>query len=201
MSKADLRKWDERYREGSYAERRHPTALLARYLRELRRGSALDVACGAGRNALALAKAGFDVDAVDISTVALERLRNDARTEGLSVRTFEADLEYGLPELLELRDCYDLILMVRYVNQPVIPALIDRLAEGGVLFCEQHLRTDQDVIGPRNPAYRLEPQTLLDAAHGLRVQHYFEGLIDDPDGRRAALVQIVASKGGKDLAA
>lgn len=199
MSLADLEKWDARYRAGSYAERRHPTGLLERFVGELRRGSALDVACGAGRNALFLAESGFDVDAIDISTAALERLRADAAAGGHSIRDLEADLEGGLPELLPLRDRYDLIVMVRYVNQALFGELIGRLAEGGVLLVEQHLKTDRDVVGPRNDAFRLRPNALLDASRGLRIHFYREGIVTDPDGRHAALAQIVASRGGKDF--
>jgi tellurite methyltransferase len=134
LSLADLEKWDARYRSGSYAERRHPTALLERLGPALPRGSALDVACGAGRNSLYLAASGFDVDAVDISTAALERLRADAATGRLRIRTLEADLEGGLPDTLPLKQRYDLIVMVRYVNQALLAALIGRLADGGVLL-------------------------------------------------------------------
>lgn len=199
MSLADLEKWDARYRSGSYAGRRHPTALLERCVGVLPRGSALDVGCGAGRNALFLAESGFDVDAVDISTAGLERLRADAAAGGYAIRDLEADLERGIPDSLPLQDCYDLIVMVRYVNQPLIGPLIDRLAEGGVLVSEQHLKTDLDVVGPRNEAFRLDPNALLDAARGLRVHFYREAVVTDPDGRRAALAQIVASRGGNLL--
>jgi SAM-dependent methyltransferase len=199
LSLADLEKWDARYREGQYASRRHPTALLERFIDELPRGAALDVACGAGRNALYLAKNGFDVDAVDISAAGLERLRADARASGLRVRDLEADLEGGIPASLPLKQRYELIVMVRYVNEPLIGPLSERLAEGGIFLSEQHLKTDLDVVGPHNAAYRLAPNALLDAARGLRVHFYREGLVTDPDGRRAALAQIIASRGGVGL--
>lgn len=201
MSEADLRKWDARYRDGSYSERRHPTALLARYLDQFRRGTALDIACGAGRNALALAASGFAVDAVDISTAGLDRLRADALAQGLEINALEGDLEHGFPATLEIKDCYDLIVMVRYVNQALIEPTIDRLAGGGLFVCEQHLQTEQDVIGPSSDAFRFAPNELLASVRSLRIHHYFEGIVIDPDGRRAALAQLVASRGGTDLIA
>jgi SAM-dependent methyltransferase len=201
LSEADLCKWDARYRDGSYSERRYPTALLSRYLGQLHRGAALDVASGAGRNALALAEAGFSVDAIDVSTVGLDRLRADAQARGLDVNALEGDLEHGFPATLPIKDCYDLIVMVRYVNQALIESIIDRLADRGVFVCEQHLRTDQDVIGPSSGAFRLPPNELLVSVRKLTVHHYFEGIVTDPDGRRAALAQVVASRGGVDLLA
>jgi tellurite methyltransferase len=199
LSLADLRKWDARYHQGAYSDRHHPTELLERFVPELHGGRALDVACGAGRNSLYLAAAGFDVDAVDISTAGLARLRADAESRQLEIRTHAADLENGIPESLEIDDSYDLIVMVRYVNQPLIESLLDRLRDGGVFISEQHLKTDRDVVGPRSDAYRLEPMALLHAARGLGVHFYREGIVTDPDGRRAALAQLVAAKGKAGL--
>ncbi|MGD8339744.1 MAG: methyltransferase domain-containing protein [Gammaproteobacteria bacterium] len=193
MSLSDLRKWDDRYREGAYAERRHPSALVARFAGQLAPGRALDVACGAGRNTLYLAAAGFEVDAVDISEAGLERLRDAAGEVGRRIRTCAADLEHGVADSLSLRTDYDLIVVVRYVNLPLLASLADRLAPAGVLISEQHLKTDEDVIGPNSPAYRLAPSELLDTVRGLRVHYYREGIVTDPDGRRAALAQLVAS--------
>jgi hypothetical protein len=68
-----------------------------------------------------------------------------------------------------------------------------------VFLSEQHLQTDRNVIGPRSQAFRLATNELLDAARGLRVQFYSESMLTDPDGRLAAVAQIVASRGGTDL--
>ena len=50
MSRADRKKWNERYRAGAFAERTHPSALLEDWIDRLPLGRALDLACGAGRN-------------------------------------------------------------------------------------------------------------------------------------------------------
>jgi hypothetical protein len=87
---------------------------------------------------------------------------------------------------------YDLIVWVRYVNDALMPSLAARLARGGHLVCEQHLATAAEVVGPRSAAFRLEPEQLRRAAAGLEVVSYREGLVVDPDGRTAALAQLVA---------
>ncbi len=195
MSHADRLKWDERYRAGSYAARPHPTQLLADRLAELPRGRALDIACGAGRNALFLAEAGYEVDAVDVSPIGLERGARSAAEHGLAINWIEADLE-TTPAATVLADSdYDLIVMVRYVNMPLIAAIAERLRDGACLVCEQHLKTSRDVVGPKNPAYRLAPNELLAAAGNLRVLFYREGIVEDPDGRPAALAQLIACRG------
>jgi SAM-dependent methyltransferase len=52
----------------------------------------LDVACGSGLIALPLARAGHAVTGIDVSTVGIDRLRADARAEGLeNLRAIAAD--------------------------------------------------------------------------------------------------------------
>lgn len=199
MSRAERDKWDERYRSGSYAERTHPTAFLADHLAELPRGRALDVACGRGRNALHLAAHGYRVDAVDISPVALELAREAAAERSLTgLRFLEADLDEN-PDAALPDERYDLIVWVRYVNGALMAPLVRRLAPGGWLLCEQHLVWEGEVAGPASARFRLRPNELLrsflaaDAAGVALVRYYREGLVTDPDGRAAALAQLLGS--------
>lgn len=190
MSGADREKWNQRYREGAYEERTHPSAFLESWIERIPPGRALDVACGAGRNALYLAARSFEVDAVDISGQALERARDVAHRSGLSVNWLEHDLD----EPLLLDSSYQLILIIRYVNLPLIRRLTANLAPGGYLVCEQHLVTEADVIGPTSPAYRVRSGDLLAVADRLRIHHLEEVVVPDPDGRTAALARLVAQR-------
>ena len=192
MSRAERDKWDARYRAGAYAERAHPTALLADWLDRCPRGRALDVACGAGRNALFLAAAGYAVDAVDISSAGLERGRATAAERGIDVCWHCVDLEEHPDELP--RGPYDLVVWVRYVNAALWPTVMSRLAPGGHVLVEQHLVTSADVVGPTSAAFRLAPGELARAAANLVIVHEHEGLIVDPDGRSAAVAQLIARR-------
>ena len=195
MSAAEREKWDARYRDGAYGERPHPTALLAEWLPRLPRGRALDVACGAGRNALHLAANGFAVTALDISAVALARARSAAVERGLDVEWRCADLDDDLGAALP-DGGFDLVVWVRYVHRTLMPHLVARLNVGGTLLCEQHLTSEAPVAGPTSPAFRLAPGELASAAQALSVLHSYEGPVVDPDGRRVALAQLVARKQG-----
>jgi tellurite methyltransferase len=187
MAEADRAKWNERYQDG-YAEHGRPSAVLQQWISRIPCGRALDLACGAGRNALFLASHGFEVDAVDISDAALDRARERAREAGLEINWIEHDLD----QPLTLAAGYALILAVRFMNLPLIRELTALLAPGGFLVCEQHLVTVADVAGPTDPAFRVQPGELKQLAQGLRVHYFEEALTHDPDRRPVALAQLVA---------
>jgi tellurite methyltransferase len=170
MSDEERERWDHRYATGDYVPRRDPSPFLLAWLDRIPVGRALDVATGTGRHALALAAAGFTVDAVDISAVAIDAAREEARRRGLDVRWMVADLdEATLPG-----DGYQLVTVLRYRNPRLWPRLADALAPDGWIVVEHHLRTSrEDAVGP-NDAFRLEPGELLRAFGHLRVVHYDE---------------------------
>jgi SAM-dependent methyltransferase len=193
VSAAERDKWDARYRDGAYEGRTHPTALLAEWLPRLPRGRALDVACGTGRNALYLAANGYAVTAVDISEVALDRGRRAAAERGLTAEWLCMDLDED-PDRALPAGAFDVIVWARYVHKTLMQHLVARLGLGGALVCEQHLETDATVAGPSSAQFRLAPGELRRCAQGLALDHYYEGLVVDPDGRTVALARLVGHK-------
>lgn len=192
MTEADRDKWDRRYAEGAYRARSHPSPFLVERLADLPRGRALDLACGAGRNALCLAEAGYEVEAMDISGTAIDRARTAARERGLAVDWRVADLDDFAPPPAR----FDLITVIRYTNRAMMERLPDGLADGGMLLVEHHLRTAAPVGGPASRAFRLAPNELLDLFHGrLRVLFHDERIAPDPDGRRMALARFLGCRG------
>lgn len=192
MSEEDQQRWDRRYADGGYVPRRHPSPFLLEWLDRIPVGRALDVATGAGRNALHLASAGFDVTAVDGSSVAIGMARDAAVERGLAVDWQVADLDtFDVGS-----HAWDLVTVFRYRDASLWPRLASALAPGGWLVVEHHLLTTADVDGPSTDDFRVRPRELLDAADGLRVVHYSEGLepADDPT-RQYALARLVACDG------
>jgi SAM-dependent methyltransferase len=114
LSQFDRKKWDARYSRLSDAEIGSPSPVLMEALRDRDPVPcrALDLACGSGRNALALAEVGYEVDAVDISVEGIERGRRAARARNLKINWLLADLDRGLP----VTETYDLIVMIRYLD-------------------------------------------------------------------------------------
>ncbi|WP_237133328.1 class I SAM-dependent methyltransferase [Pseudohongiella sp. O18] len=193
MSQADKEKWDARYRDGAYATRNYPSPFLVQALNLIGtlpvNGRALDLACGAGRNAMYLASCGYQVDAVDISETALALGADMARQAGLSsIRWHAHDLDGPLPGTL---NGFHLISVLRYLNLSIIPSLVERLIPGAFLIVEVHLQSDEAVSGPGGTRFRAAPGELRESASNLEVIEYFEGLVDEPDGSRAAVARLI----------
>lgn len=71
----------------------------------------LDLGCGNGRNAIALAKMGAIVKGIDVSSVALELLQNRAKNENVEVETFMGNMN-RLPfpdRTFDMAICYNAI--------------------------------------------------------------------------------------------
>jgi len=80
--------WDATYSERPTIWSGQPNAQLVAEAADLSPGSALDVGCGEGADAVWLAQHGWDVTAVDISQVAVDRAREHAKDAGVAI-TFE----------------------------------------------------------------------------------------------------------------
>jgi ubiquinone/menaquinone biosynthesis C-methylase UbiE len=92
--------WNDRYQDESFRLPAEPSRPLGEFADSLPDGRALDVATGTGRNALFLAERGNEVDAVDVSDVALRAARERAAERGLDERInwIQADLDsYRVP--------------------------------------------------------------------------------------------------------
>ena len=149
-------------------------------------GAALDVACGAGRNAIWLAEQGFATTGVDRNAAAVAAVIDHARQTSLSLRAVVMDLEGGSPPLGEA--AYDVIVVTYYLHRPLFPALLAGLRPGGVLVYETFLRAQAARGRPTNPDFLLEPGELPRLVSPLEVLAAREG---DFDGRMVSGVVAV----------
>ncbi len=185
MSEADRARWDQRF-----GEREHEDGAPPEWLHELgpdwpAAGRALDIAAGAGRVAVWLARLGFEVVAVDLSPVGLARARSRAESLGLALETRVLDLESEPlpPGPFEVVTCFD------YLQRDLFPALVERLAPRGILACE--IATLRNLERNTHPSRRflLEPGEIKGLVGPLEVLHYQEGWLDD-----RALARIAARR-------
>ncbi|MUV57646.1 bifunctional 2-polyprenyl-6-hydroxyphenol methylase/3-demethylubiquinol 3-O-methyltransferase UbiG [Halogeometricum sp. CBA1124] len=183
--------WDERFRSGDYPQDPEPAPLLKRYVEALPSGRALDVAAGTGRNAVFLAEAGYDVEALDQSREGLRITRERARDRGVADRLDCLQVDVGSHDFT--RDRYDLITVSFFRAVDRLPDIVEALADDGVLFYEHHLRsTDEYEAGPSGDRYRFGANELLHAALDLTVLAFDAKTERRDDGRTAMRTQLVA---------
>jgi len=164
-----------------------PTPFLAEVLNEApapAAGRAADIACGSGRDATYLALAGFESIGVDILPDALEKARALAESAHASVPALglplwvRADLEKVWP----FRDAaLDLVVCVRFLWRPLLPALAAALRPGGSLVYETFTERQRRRGKPLHPDHLVGEGELAErfAALGLEIVRYRE---QDPEG-------------------
>jgi len=164
-----------------------PAQFLVDNVELLPKGRVLDVAMGAGHNAIYLAKLGFEVEGVDISPEAVGRALERARNSGVNLRAQVADLENNFH--IE-KDAYEVIICFNYLQRSLIPQIKDGLRKGGVVVYETFI-VDQVRFGkPKNPDYLLRHNELLDVFRDFRCLRYREGVVEG----RKAVASIIAEK-------
>ncbi len=134
----DRKHWDKLYSSRNYIFGKEPARFIEEHIDLLPPGRGLDLAMGEGRNAVYLAKKGFQVDGVDISEVALKKAKRLARENRVSIHTLSADLASYLinPE------SYTVILNIDYLQRNLIPQIKRGLRKKGVVVFE-NLTEDQ----------------------------------------------------------
>ena len=155
----------------------------------------LDVASGLGRHLRWFATRGHPVTGIDRAPQAIEAAA--AVGEALC-----ADIENG-PWPFTGRQ-FAAVVVTNYLWRPLLPAILDSVAPGGVLIYETFASGNETVGRPAQPAFLLQPGELLRACANLRVVAYEEGFLPGgmPAGAPERFVQrIVAVREGSSASA
>ncbi len=138
----DAREWDQRYTgdgDGAPMWSGWPNGTLVAEVTDLVPGTALDVGCGEGADAIWLAQQGWQVTAADPSRVALDRAEAAAREAGVEVTWIHAGL-LGMPGGTGVHDLVSAQYTVlrRTDDDAAITALLRAVAPGGTLLFVHH---------------------------------------------------------------
>ena len=148
-------------------------------------GRVLDLAAGGGRHTRLLLGCGYAVRAVDRDTTKLAALAGPRCTVDI------LDLETGAPWPLGGR--YDAIVVTNYLHRPLLPAIAEALAPGGVLIYETFALGNERFGRPRNPDFLLRLGELLEAFAALTVVAFEQGEVAKP---YPAVIQRIAAING-----
>lgn len=154
MAQKDKIKWDKKYESTpSLLEKREPSKKLVDLMDRVKGKKALDVASGAGRNSIYLATKGFEVEAIDISQVALNELSKKG-FENITCKLVDLDEYEGNT------NSYDLIIMSNFLDRNIIPKLSASLKKNGILFIETYMEDKENEKPPSNPDFLLKKDEL-----------------------------------------
>jgi SAM-dependent methyltransferase len=174
-------RWDRFYGDarhnGEYNQ--SPNAFLMAFVADKRPGTALDYAMGTGRNALYLAKLGWDVYGFDQSRVAVAAAQRRAAELGLTLHTAavpDSDYKFG-------KERFDLILFSWAMPLIDVKKVVDSLKPGGVVVMECAV----DYVG-RNG--------MLKKFDDLRIERYeiIRGVADWYDRGEIEILHLIARK-------
>jgi tellurite methyltransferase len=171
-------RWNQKYREnpGAWLE---PDRFLAWAFSEFvqplfpRGGNALDLAGGAGRHAIWLAKQGWDVTLMDVSETGIALARQNAGP-------LASHIHFVIDDLTQFRASqtrFDVVMVFFYLEREIFPEIVKAIRPGGVLLYKSYT-TDQLKLagGPKDASHLLAPGELssLVSVSGMRVLHYRE---------------------------
>jgi tellurite methyltransferase len=183
-----------RYARGEELHEQRPSPPLDEALAGVTPGLALDLACGAGRHALALAERGWQVVAVDGSHVAIDLLRAAASRRGLGDRITPRVVDLDADPVGFPFDgaAYDLIADFYFLRRELFPAVRTGIRAGGRLVAAIHSR---DPEHPDPHRFLLEPGELatLVTSWGWEILLSREGRSPE-SGHDHATTQLVARR-------
>ena len=183
-------RWNQKYLEnpGAWLE---PDPFLAwafsEYIQPLfpRGGSALDLAGGAGRHSIWLAKQGWDVTLMDVSETGVEQARQNAGP-------LASHIHFVIDDLTQFRASqtqFDVVMGFFYLEREIFPEIVKAVRPGGMLLYKTYT-TDQLKLpgGPKDASHLLATGELLGLVGGMRVLHYCEAVAEK------ATAEMVARK-------
>jgi SAM-dependent methyltransferase len=157
----DAAEWDERYRASELVWSAGPNQFVEAELADLPPGRALDLAAGEGRNAIWLARRGWDVTAVDFSQAGLDKGR--VLADGLEIEWVCADATTWTTE-----PSYDVCLLaylqlVGPERRAAVRNGYASLRTGGTFFLVAHDSTNltEGTGGPQDPSVLMTAEDVL----------------------------------------
>ena len=183
MALADKEKWNKRYENNPIPDT--PIQIVSNYAKKAKGKSnkALDIAAGMGRHSKYLASLGFDVDALDISSLAITSLQNIT-----NINAKEVDFDTYTLE----KNRYDLIVCTNFLKRELFPQIIAALKDNGMLIYETFVYDPKNEQTPSERSFLLEEGELEKAFKDdlslIKSNEYWHKTVKGHKMKKAALV-------------
>lgn len=167
-------KWDRKHTDRLHHNKQSTPNIRLKYLTPyLTGGSAVDFACGLGENSLFLAKLNFNVQAFDISSIAVNYLTEQVKKHNLPVQALVADLTQW-KELDLLESSIDLVVITYYLDRQIFPFIKSMIKENGYFFMETFYLSRDNMQNNVSDQYKLHPNELLKEFASWHILYYEE---------------------------
>lgn len=144
------------------------------------RARVLDVACGTGRHAHALARLGHRVTALDRDPIAMKQVADHWPDDAPPPEALiTADIEQGAWPLDGVQ--FDALLITHYLWRPLWPTLQATLRPGGCYIHETFSVKHAQIGKPSRPDFLLQHGELLRVCQGWHIVAYEDGFLSAPD--------------------
>jgi SAM-dependent methyltransferase len=184
MAREDKERWNNKYKKNPA-----PTKIVEvveQYAKLSKGKKALDIACGMGRNSLFLAEQGFEVDALDISPIAIENLKS---INNISAKEVDFDI-YSLKE-----NSYNLIVCTYFLKRSLFSQIEKALKEDGIFIFETFMHHPDNTKAPSNRSFLLEEGELaVTFDDRYEILHLREFMDEGICGEKSMKASMVAKK-------
>ncbi len=191
-------RWNQKYREAPAAWLEPDPFLAAAFSEYIlplfpQAGNALDLAGGAGRHAIWLARQGWEVTLIDISETGVEQARQNAGPLASHIHVVVDDLTHFKAAQTDfetdLETRFEVVLVFFYLGREIFSEIVKAVRPGGLLIYKTYTRAQAErPRGPKDPAHLLEAGELLQLANGLKILHYREEVAEK------ATAELIAMK-------
>jgi tellurite methyltransferase len=175
--------WEQRYNvKTDYLYSKEPSSFLGGPHQTSKKGETLDLAMGEGRNAVYLAKQGFNVTGIDFSPTACDRAKALAYENNVKLDIKNQTLDFFLIPLMK----YDTIVISNFhPHQSIVKNLVRGLTVGGTLFIEGYTKEQITHGKGFKPEFKecFGSNEVLRELTGLKIMVYNERQMNDGEFR------------------
>jgi len=184
VAQADKERWDEKHQQNTMPH--EPIKFIKEHSKNAKGTHALDIACGNGRHSKYLVSLGFEVDSLDISSVAIKQLQNIPHI-------FAKEVDFDHYKLK--KNAYDIIVCTYFLERKLFSQMINALKPNGILLIETFVAHDDNGRKASNPTFRLKTGELQEYfSNSCNLLHYEEWWDDDYQGYKTLKASMSAQK-------
>lgn len=193
--------WNDKFKNETYFYGTEPNEFLKNFAHLFKKDSnLLSLGDGEGRNAVFLAKKGFNTTSSDASSMGLEKLKKFALKENVSVTARHEDVVTGDWENFEWDGIINIFCHLQKEQRFIVYEKIKKSLKVGGIFLTEMFSVEQLIFksgGPADINMLLDIQEFKDSFSDFKIIYADTELVELDEGRhsgKASVVRFIAQK-------